>query len=97
MWITHQNSCGKIYTYLNKNVMIKYKGDANNIALGFTFLTGVIGSTGGDLFLTGFSAYPAFSYGKLSNDIQTCLDNGAKSAWLDEYGGTISLNLTCSY
>jgi hypothetical protein len=96
-WITHQNSCGKIYTYLNKNAMIKYKGDANNIALGFTALTGVIGSTGGGLLLTGFTAYPVFSYGKLSNDIQTCLDNGAKSAWLDEYGGPISLNLTCSY
>jgi hypothetical protein len=96
-WIDHVNSCGKIYTYLNKNAMIKAKGEALNTTYEATFYGVATAALGGGIFsIIGFG-YPVYVYNKLATDLDTCINLGAKSAWVDVYGGIVKLQVSCSY
>jgi hypothetical protein len=99
-YIKHVNGCGRVYTYLNKNAMIEYKNnaekDAANLATAGTIVgiaTYKIAGAGSIPFLV-----PAAINNSLKLDLSTCLENGAKSAWLDEYPVKhTGFSLSCSY
>jgi hypothetical protein len=94
--IMHLNSCGKSYTYMNRQALYELQGESRNSAIvsgsgTIASLFDVIG-----LPATPFTTYLTVSYALVSSDAQTCLERGGTSAWFIEYGGPVGHNIECN-
>jgi hypothetical protein len=96
--IVHVNACGKVYTYMNKQAMYVMKGNLIN-AGGNTVLMGAL------LSLTGVGLAPSAvltagvvaSLSNLNTSIDTCINRGGNSAWMNTAVGVVPLNVSCSF
>jgi hypothetical protein len=95
-WIVHVNTCGSIYTYLNKNAMYKFKGEALNNAATLGIGSVASAASGLGIVPSVFMAVPAVALTRFANDLDTCINSGGNSAWLDTYAGVVQLKLSCS-
>jgi hypothetical protein len=95
-WIVHVNTCGSVYTYLNKNAMYKFKGEALNNAATLGIGSVASAASGLGIVPSVFMAVPAVALTRFANDLDTCINSGGNSAWLDTYAGVVQLKLSCS-
>jgi hypothetical protein len=96
-YIQHVNSCGKQYTLLNRQAMYQFKSDTQNVAIGAGVVSATTWWTGFGTAFSVSSGYIAGSYGILSSNIEKCINQGATTAWLNQYGGPLAHEVICNF